>query len=609
MTSDNLIRSVITLLLILLVRVCASVEEIGIHPFACQELFTGCSALLYHINRGLQAEQIALFYSVNATQIIPIPHGDREDYLVKVPCVCQNFNDTRAYFHDTLYRVKENDTFLNVSDWVYSGQAWEVGGEQGKFGTGSDFTMHLLCACAEAGSPVMVTYTVQQKDTLSDIARRLSSTTSGIQSMNSFLNDLNYIEAGWVLFVPKDIDVPPSKTDKKPVLKWPIVIGILSTMTFLLMATLIIICYRRKGYGNKSKGEIKSVSKSLSMTRGTSLQTLNMEIMEDGTAFDSDKPIVYTLEEIEEATINFDETRKIGAGGYGCVYFGVLGRQEVAIKKMKSNKSKEFLAELKVLCKIHHINVVELLGYASGDDHLYLVYEHIQNGSLSDHLHDPLLQGYQPLSWTARTQIAVDAAKGIEYIHDQTKKRYVHRDIKTSNILLDEGLRAKVADFGLAKLVERTSDEDLIATRLVGTPGYLPPESVKELQVTTKTDVFAFGVVLAELITGQRALVRDNWEPTKLRSLISVVYKIFQDEDPEAALENTIDRNLRGSYPMDDIYKMAEISDWCLSEDPINRPEMREIVPILSKIMTSSQEWEATLGGSSPVFSGLHNGR
>ncbi|XP_058006461.1 lysM domain receptor-like kinase 3 [Hevea brasiliensis] len=339
----------------------------------------------------------------------------------------------------------------------------------------------------------------------------------------------------------------------------------------------------------------------------------------DGTALESEKPVIYTAEEIEEATNNFDETRKIGAGGYGSVYFGVIGGQEVAIKKMRSNKSKEFLSEVKILCRVHHINVVELLGYASGDDHLYLVYEYIQNGSLSDHLHDPLLKGYQPLSWTARTQIALDAAKGIEYIHDHTKKRYVHRDIKSSNILLDEGLRAKVADFGLAKLIERTNDEDLIATRLVGTPGYLPPESVKELQVTTKTDVFAFGVVLAELITGQRALVHDNWEPNKMRSLITVVYKIFEDEDPESALENVVDRNLQGSFPMDYVYKvsptyyvfahMAEIADWCLSENPVNRPEMRDIVPTLSNIMSSSEEWEASLAGNSTVFSGIYNGR
>lgn len=111
---------------------------------------------------------------------------------------------------------------------------------------------------------------------------------------------------------------------------------------------------------------------------------------------------------------------------------------------MRFSKSKEFYAELKVLCKIHHINVVELLGYAAGDDHLYIVYEYVQNGSLNEHLHDPLLKGNQPLSWTARAHIALDAAMGIEYIHDHTKALYVHRDIKTSNILLDKGLRAKV---------------------------------------------------------------------------------------------------------------------------------------------------------------------
>ncbi|KAI3899237.1 hypothetical protein MKW92_044796 [Papaver armeniacum] len=330
---------------------------------------------------------------------------------------------------------------------------------------------------------------------------------------------------------------------------------------------------------------------------------------QDVTAFESERPVVYSLDEIEEATMSFDETRKIGEGGYGCVYHGVLGEQEVAIKKMKSNKSKEFFAELKVLCKIHHISVVELLGYASGDDHLYLVYEYVQNGSLDEHLHDPLLKGHQPLSWTARAQIAVDAARGIEYIHDHTKARHVHRDIKTSNILLDKGLRAKVANFGLVKLVERAGERDTQATRLVGTPGYLPPESVFELQTTSKSDVFAFGVVLAELITGQRALIRNNQELEKMKSLISVVHAAFRDKDSKIALEAIIDGNLRSCFPMEEVYQMAEIAEWCLEEEATNRPEMQEVVVILSKIQMASVEWEATLGGNSMVFSGLFEGR
>ncbi|WVZ22323.1 hypothetical protein V8G54_000867, partial [Vigna mungo] len=219
--------------------------------------------------------------------------------------------------------------------------------------------------------------------------------------------------------------------------------------------------------------------------------------------------------------------RRIRSGGYGSVYFGVLGSKEVAVKKMRSNKFKEFYAELKV----------ELLGYANGEDDLYLVYEYVPNGSLSDHLHNPLLKGNQPLSWCVRVQIALDVAKGLQYIHDYTKARYVHCDIKSSNILLNDKFRAKVGDFGLAKLVDKTDDDNFIATRFVGTPGYLPQESLKELQVTPKTYVFVFGVV----------------------------NKIFQDDEPEIALEDDIDKNLEASYRMEDVYKVIRFIYGCKS--------------------------------------------
>lgn len=325
--------------------------------------------------------------------------------------------------------------------------------------------------------------------------------------------------------------------------------------------------------------------------------------------FQTERPVIFSLKVVGDATANFDEKRKIGEGGYGSVYLGFIGAHEIAIKKMKASKSKEFFAELKALCKVHHINVVELIGYAAGDDHLYLVYEYVQNGSLSEHLHDPLLKGHQPLSWTARTQIALDAARGIEYIHDHTKACYVHRDIKTSNILLDNGLRAKVADFGLVKLVERSDEEECMATRLVGTPGYLPPESVLELHMTTKSDVYAFGVVLAELITGLRALIRDNKEVNKMKSIISIMRKVFKSEDLESSLETIIDPNLKDSYPIEEVCKMANVSMWCLSEDPLNRPEMRDIMPTLCQIHLTSIEWEASLGGDGEVFSGVSYGR
>ncbi|KAK2977464.1 hypothetical protein RJ640_016092 [Escallonia rubra] len=545
MASWNLLALLFLLPLPSTLRTVASDDSIQLNPmyhYPCSERILACSSVLYQ-NNGLRKEQIASYYSVNTSEIKSISHANKQDYLVTVPCSCQNVNGTTGYFYKTQYDVQPNDAFVNVSSQIYSGQAWRIGDEEKTYVRNSTVPVHLLCGCPERDSQIVVTYTVQQHDTISDIGILLSAQISEIEKLNKILTrNPAYIDVNWVLYVPSE------------------------------------------------KNGIPAAKKNI-------------------TGFESERPVVYSLEEIAEATINFDESRKIGEGGYGSVYFGVLGEQEVAVKKMRSNKSKEFLAELKVLCKVHHINVVELMGYASGDDHLYLVYEYISNGSLGEHLHDPLLKGHQPLSWTARIQIALDTAKGIEYIHDHTKSRYVHRDIKTTNILLDEGLRAKVADFGLAKLVGRTNEDDFIATRLVGTPGYLPPESVKELQVTTKTDVFAFGVVLAELITGQRALIREKREPNKMKSLITVVHKVFQAEEPEAELASVIDGNLEGSYPMEEVYKMAEIADWCLSEDAVNRPEMREIVVALSQIMMSSTEWEASLGGRSQVFSGVFNGR
>ncbi|KAK4429796.1 LysM domain receptor-like kinase [Sesamum alatum] len=558
--------------------------EKHMYPFTCSDRIHSCSALLYQHN-GFQRDEIASLYSVNASELKLASYANNQDYLVPVNCSCKNVNGTVGYFYDVVYKPKPNDTFYDVTNQNFSGQVWGVGVDT-NLTAGVDTTLHLLCGCVDDDSQVVVTYTVQPHDTVSTIATLLSAEVDGIENLNPYLApNPSYIDVGWLLYVPMEkYGLPAPKKG--------------------------IILLRRKRIQRLKEDDPKAFAKNLS-SKAHSLQKqyTHKDNMEDITGFESEKPTLYSIDEIAEATNDFDETRKIGQGGYGSVYYGLIGEKEVAIKKMRSNKSKEFLAELKALCKIHHINVVELLGYASGDDHLYLVYEYVPNGSLSEHLHDPLLKGHQPLSWNARTQVALDAARGIEYIHDHTKARYVHRDIKTTNILLDEGLRAKVADFGLAKLVGRTNEDELIATRLVGTPGYLPPESVKELQVTTKTDVFAFGVVLAELITGQRALTRDNQEPSKMRSLITIVNNIFKEEDPESAFELIIDGNLKGNYPPEVVYKMAEIAEWCLSEEAIDRPEMREVVVALSRIRISTIEWEASLGGNSQVFSGVFNGR
>ncbi|XP_057762060.1 lysM domain receptor-like kinase 3 isoform X1 [Arachis stenosperma] len=592
-----------------------SMKETILEPFKCSTNIKTCNASLYHITYGDNDDDQTIQHYIssnytNSSQIRPITRGTRQDHLITVPCSCRNNNNLTGYYYDTTYTVKPNDNFYDINNFVYSGQAMLI---NGVLYPGQNLSIHIPCGCSEIESQIVVTYTVQRNDTSSGIAKLLNSTVAEMESVNHLLDqNPSYIDVGWVLFVPSHfngIPLPPTK-EKKP--KWQIIIGVLVSVTLLSMIAVIFLILRRnRDNAASATNNPKSVNKRSISKKNSDIhkEYMQVNVGADATSFESERPVIYSIEEIEDATNNFDENRRIGVGGYGSVYFGMLGHKEVAVKKMKSNKSKEFFAELKALCKIHHINIVELLGYASGDDHLYLVYEYVANGSLSDHLHDPLLKGHQALSWCARTQIALDAAKGIEYIHDYTKAQYVHRDIKTTNILLDQKLRAKVADFGLAKLVERTNDEEFIATRLVGTPGYLPPESVKELQVTIKTDVFAFGVVLSELITGRRALFRDSQKPNQMESLISLVKKIFQDNDPVTALENVTDMNLQHNYPIDAIYKMGEIAEWCMREEPMERPEMKEIVGALSKIVMTSIEWEASLGGDSQVFSGVFIGR
>ncbi|KAL1565642.1 lysM domain receptor-like kinase 3 [Salvia divinorum] len=596
----------ILLLPIFFMKSCVS--ETQMYPFTCSEKIQSCSALLYQHN-GYQVDNVASLYSVNASAIKPIPYADRQDYLVSVNCLCQNVDGTQGYFYDVVYEPKHGDIFYEVSNQNFSGQVWSTGVNT-SLNVGENKTLHLLCGCVEIDSQVVLTYTVQPTDTLSSIANQLSAQVDGIEKLNTYLKTPDFIKEGWLLYVPMEkYGLPSSEKGTKKAHKWILLIGILSSVTLLSVCSLAIILVGRKRRQSKNEDPKSSLKTSSARAHSLQRQYTQKELTQDITVFESEKPSFFSIEEIAEATGDFDETQIIGRGGYGSVYHGVMGEKEVAIKKMRSNNSKEFLAEIKVLCKIHHNNVVELMGYASGDDHLYLVYVYIPNGSLSDHLHDPLMKGHQPLSWSARAQIALDAARGIEYIHDHTKSRYVHRDIKTTNILLDEGLRAKVADFGLAKLVGRTNEDEFIATRLVGTPGYLPPESVKEMQVTTKTDVFAFGVVLAELITGQRALIRDNQEPNKMKSLITVVNNIFNEEDAASALQVIVDGNLKDNYPPEDVYKMAEIAQWCLSEEAVDRPEMREVVIALARIRMSSIEWEASLGGSSQIFSGVFSGR
>ncbi|PRQ21237.1 putative protein kinase RLK-Pelle-LysM family [Rosa chinensis] len=216
------------------------------------------------------------------------------------------------------------------------------------------------------------------------------------------------------------------------------------------------------------------------------------------------------------------------------------------------------------------------------EDFLFLVYEYIENGNLRQHLRSS--SGLGPLPWQTRMQIALDSARGLEYIHEYTVPVYIHHDIKSANVLKDKNFRAKVADFGPTKQSEYGSAS--LQTRLVDTFGYMPPEYAQYGDVSPKIDVYAFGVVLSELISAKEAVVRTNEYVAESRGLVAL-------PDPREDLVKLVDPRLSSNdYSPDSVDKMAQLAKACTQENPQLRPSMRSIVVALMTISSSTEEWD-----------------
>ncbi|KOM51464.1 hypothetical protein LR48_Vigan09g012300 [Vigna angularis] len=306
------------------------------------------------------------------------------------------------------------------------------------------------------------------------------------------------------------------------------------------------------------------------------------------TGIKVDKSVEFTYEELATATDNFSLANKIGQGGFGSVYYAKLRGEKAAIKKMDMQASKEFLAELKVLTRVHHLNLVRLIGY-SIEGSLFLVYEYIENGNLSQHLRGS--GSREPLPWATRVQIALDSARGLEYIHEHTVPVYIHRDIKSANILIDKNFRGKVADFGLTKLTE-VGSSSLPTGRLVGTFGYMPPEYAQYGDVSPKVDVYAFGVVLYELISAKEAIVKTNDSVTDSKGLVALFEGVLGQPDNTEDLCKLVDPRLGDNYPVDSVRKMAQLAKACTQDNPQLRPSMRSIVVALMTLSSTTDEWD-----------------
>ncbi|KAH6770115.1 Leucine-rich repeat protein kinase family protein [Perilla frutescens var. hirtella] len=296
-----------------------------------------------------------------------------------------------------------------------------------------------------------------------------------------------------------------------------------------------------------------------------------------------------SIEVLRQVTDNFSEQNVLGRGGFGVVYKGDLhDGTKIAVKRMESGVMgtkgmKEFEAEISVLTKVRHRHLVALLGYCINGNERLLVYEYMPQGTLSQHLFEWKELAFDPLTWKQRVTIALDVARGVEYLHSLAQQSFIHRDLKPSNILLSDDMRAKVADFGLVK--NAPDGKYSVETRLAGTFGYLAPEYAATGRVTTKVDVYAFGVVLMEIMTGRKAL--DETVPSEESHLVSWFRRVVINED---ILRKSIDQILEPDQETyESICKVAELAGHCTAGEPFQRPDMGHAVNILGPLV---EQWK-----------------
>ncbi|KAL2905667.1 Protein LYK5 [Bienertia sinuspersici] len=286
---------------------------------------------------------------------------------------------------------------------------------------------------------------------------------------------------------------------------------------------------------------------------------------------------VYNFIELQYATDEFSPSSRIN----GSVYRGKVNGDLAAIKKMRGDVSKE----INSLSKINHFNLIRVLGVCFNEGHWYLIYEYASNGPLSDWIFSNNTN-QKFLSWTQRVQIVLDVARGLNYIHSYNSPPYVYKNMNSSRILLDNEFRAKISNFRPA----RSTEEQIIQT--TSEQVYLAPEYREKGQLSPKLDVYAFGMLMLEVVTGKKVA---NLNERLNGNLADAFVSVLNDTKGKDRLRSLMDPSLKGNYPSESAISIARLVEFCLNTDPSSRPDMEDIVRSLSKVLSMSMSWESSL--------------
>ncbi|KAH0699594.1 hypothetical protein KY284_013809 [Solanum tuberosum] len=302
----------------------------------------------------------------------------------------------------------------------------------------------------------------------------------------------------------------------------------------------------------------------------------------------------FSFRELQIATGNFSSKNIIGQGGFGVVYKGYLpNRTVVAVKRLRDPSftgEVQFQTEVEMIGLAVHRNLLRLYGFCTTPEERLLIYPYMPNGSVADCLRD---NGRDKpfLDWRKRMHIALGAARGLLYLHEQCNPKIIHRDVKAANILLDESFEAVVGDFGLAKLLDCRDSH--VTTAVRGTIGHIAPEYLSTGQSSEKTDVFGYGILLLELITGHKALDAGIGQGQK-GTILDRVRNLFE----EKKVEMLADRDLRGCFNAEELEKTVEVALQCTQSNPNNRPKMSEVLRILEGVTEQMGHVDESQGGS-----------
>ncbi|CAI0466751.1 unnamed protein product [Linum tenue] len=638
--------------------------------YVCNGLNTSCQSYLTFRTSPLYNTPVYIGYLLAATapEIASLNNLSSEfssipaDTLVVVPVNC-SCSGRRYYQHEATYKLKSHDeTYFTVANNTYQGlTTCQSLMSQNPFNdrqlaVNETLRVPLRCACPTANQTsrtsaaatttrYLLTYIVTWGDSISYIAELFGVDQQSILDANQLSSEsvifpftpllvpLSGEPNTSFLLLPPPAAPPPvsplTPTDQTSHFpsaggssrkKW-VFVGVGTTLALLLLiATLLAVKFvRRKKQSPPIHSSTTAMEEETKGNKGTPPPQWETE---SGSAWSLSQGIknsvealtLYKFHDLELATNYFSESNRIK----GTVYKGSINGDAAAVKVMKGDLSAS--PEINILKTISHSNIIRLSGFCVNDGTTYLVYEYAENGALSDWIflgpsktkQQHLLLQRETLTWKQRVQIANDVAEAINYLHSYADPPYIHKNLKTSNILLDADLRGKVTNFGLARAAafEENENEDGGASPLtrhvVGTYGYMAPEYVENGLITPKLDVFAFGVVLLELLSGKEAASRDEL-------LFTMINTVLEGDNVREKLRAFIDPSLadNNEYPLDLAFSMAQLAKGCVSVDLNARPSMPQVFMILSKILSSSLDWDPSheLHQSSSVSGSIRSGR